>query len=61
MFFIHEKKCPICKKKFPVSWPELWAYKTGGEEHHTFYCSWTCYRTAEKKASMGRERRKKDE
>ena len=38
-------KCPICKKVFEVTWPQLWAYK----KDKTYYCSWKCLQEKNKK------------
>ena len=47
--------CPECKKHFGTT--EEWVYKYGKR----FFCSWTCYRAAEKRrAEQARQRRRTD-
>lgn len=52
-----ESKCPKCGKIFYIWDRDIWAYKAYVPEGHrsvpTFYCSWSCMRSAEK------ERKKK--
>lgn len=46
--FYGDKRCPVCGKRFTVLWPHQWAFKRG-KPHPTFYCSWKCLRTLDKK------------
>ena len=44
------KTCPVCKKEFSVLYPGLWGYKRGRKPgNFTYYCSWKCLRTLDKK------------
>jgi len=38
-------KCPVCKKRTVVLYPDLWAYKRKG----IYYCTWHCLRVQERK------------
>lgn len=55
----NEKTCPVCGKDFIMSHADLWTYKIDSR----YYCSWTCYRKAQKmkKAAKKRRERKKDD
>ena len=46
--FYGDKRCPVCGKRFTVLWPHQWAFKRG-KPHPTFYCSWKCLRTLDKR------------
>ena len=45
-----EKHCPECGKKFTVSYPTLYVYKTGKR----FYCSYTCFHAEDKRKEDSR-------
>ena len=54
------KTCPVCGKEFGVLYPGLWGYKRGKKVgNFTYYCSWKCLRTLDKKGEdkhMGAKR-----
>lgn len=45
----HFRKCPVCKKTFPVEVSEMWAYKRQLRGGPVLFCSWKCFREYEKK------------
>ena len=47
-------KCPVCRKRFPVLYPSIWAYRRGD----SFFCSWTCLRAYDKKIGENEEMKK---
>ena len=56
------KLCPVCGKKFPILYPQIWVYKKQTTwNRYKYFCSWTCLRADEKKgAENNMARMKKD-
>lgn len=51
-----EKKCPICGKEFLVT-THKWTYKLPGKRNTPiYYCTYTCFRIAQKKEDERRAR-----
>lgn len=48
------RECPICKEKKFVVDPSEYVYKID----HKYYCSWTCYRKAQKILEEQRTKKK---
>ena len=40
----NQRYCPICGKEFYITAWDSWVYRID----HKYYCSWTCYRKAQK-------------
>lgn len=54
------RKCPECAKKFIIHCsPEEYAYKSTEFGKTKYFCSWSCFRNAEKKHEHERMRRHK--
>lgn len=54
MGFNKLRECPICKTKKFVIDPDEYVYKIGTN----YYCSWTCYRKAQKEMESNNKKRK---
>lgn len=47
------KKCPVCKKEFYVPCLSLWTYTVKKRDNVKVpYCSWSCFRSLEKKKEV---------
>lgn len=55
----HEKKCPVCRKKFLVHDPAEWAYRTSKGTSAILYCSWKCIQESRHNGLSRSERRDK--
>lgn len=54
-----EKTCPVCKKRFLVPDPKVYAYRVKCKTNNLYVCSWSCLRKYEEKHDGKRLMRQK--